>query len=67
MKGPRRFPCLSTHGAAGYAPGSYRLPDGTVVCGICGEHTPFYEHSGKWLAPVPETPDTSESPGAPTL
>jgi hypothetical protein len=29
-------PCLSTHGGAGYAPGSYwKVPD-TIVCGICG-------------------------------
>ena len=30
------YKCLSTHGASGYAPGSYR--DGeVVVCGACGE------------------------------
>jgi len=27
--------CLSTHGAAGYAPGSVVLPDGKVRC-VCG-------------------------------
>ena len=28
--------CLSTHGASGYAPGSYK--DGSaVICGLCGE------------------------------
>ena len=30
-------PCLSTHGAAGYAPRSKVLPDGSVKCGVCGE------------------------------
>lgn len=29
--------CLSTHGAAGYAPGSLALPDGSVRCGACGQ------------------------------
>ena len=29
--------CLSTHGASGYAPGSY-FENGVVVCGNCGEH-----------------------------
>lgn len=28
--------CISTHGAAGYAPGSIVLPDGKVQCGACG-------------------------------
>ena len=28
--------CMSTHGASGYAPGSY-LENGAVICGACGE------------------------------
>lgn len=28
--------CLSTHGDAGYAPGSILNPDGTITCGWCG-------------------------------
>lgn len=27
--------CLSTHGAAGYAPGSRKVGD-VVICGLCG-------------------------------
>lgn len=29
-------PCISTHGACGFAPGTYRKPDGKMVCGACG-------------------------------
>ena len=35
--------CLSTHGASGYAPGSYLLGD-NIVCDICGL---VIEHKGK--------------------
>ena len=28
--------CISTHGGAGYAPGSYRKGS-KIVCGLCGE------------------------------
>ena len=28
--------CRSTHGAAGFALGTYRRPDGKMVCGACG-------------------------------
>lgn len=28
--------CLSTHGGAGYAPGS-RWDNGAIICGACGE------------------------------
>jgi hypothetical protein len=31
-----KLTCLSTHGASGYAPGSYRDGD-VIVCGYCGE------------------------------
>lgn len=27
--------CLSTHGGSGFAPGSIRLPNGKVRCGVC--------------------------------
>lgn len=33
----KEIQCLSTHGAAGYAPGSLALPDGSVRCGACGQ------------------------------
>ena len=54
--------CGSTHGAAGYMLGSYRIA-GTdlVVCGGCGRVVPYYEHSGKRL-PVVES-DQSPSDG----
>ena len=38
--------CLSTHGGAGYAPGSYltgKMPTGrNAVCGLCGEEFPAF-------------------------
>ena len=27
--------CLSTHGGAGYAPGTYVDVNGTIICGVC--------------------------------
>lgn len=42
--------CPSTHGAAGYAPGSYIRDDGKVVCGWCGEALePREEAIGDWM------------------
>ena len=42
--------CPSTHGAAGYAPGSYVRKDGKVVCGICGAILePREEAIGDWM------------------
>ena len=42
--------CISTHGEAGYAPGSYIRKDGKVVCGLCGEVLePKKEAIGKWM------------------
>lgn len=40
-QGERVFPlspenCYSTHGAAGYAVGTFINPDGYLICGICG-------------------------------
>ena len=37
--------CPSTHGAAGYAPGS-RMDGADVICGLCGERI----ESPSWIA-----------------
>jgi len=29
--------CLSTHGAVGFAPGTYVNEKGEIICGACGE------------------------------
>lgn len=46
--------CPSTHGLAGYAPGSYKTGD-VVICGFCGKQiqdprpTGYYEYTTGWL------------------
>lgn len=47
--------CPSTHGAAGYAPGSYVREDGKVVCGLCGAVLePRKEAIGDWMPRMPK-------------
>ena len=45
-----RAPCVSTHGAAGYAPGSAVIEPGEgiirVRCGACGEVVPYVKDRG---------------------
>jgi len=46
--------CPSTHGAAGYALGSYIRSDGKVVCGLCGTILePRKEAIGSWMPKQP--------------
>ena len=46
----RKKKCISTHGGAGYALGSYINKDGKVVCGICGEILePRKSSIGDWM------------------
>ena len=41
--------CLSTHGGAGWPPGSYQREDGKIVCGACGEAFPSTAYTPSWV------------------
>ena len=49
MSRKKKIQCISTHGGAGYAPGSYRDKDGKLRCGVCNEICMENKIASQWV------------------